>query len=175
METREDAVLDLLTNLLSVGRNSRLYRSMVYRDQVAQSVIAYQHGMEQAGVTAIVATAQKGSSLSRIEDSIFTEIEKIADEGPTAREFEAALNTAEMGMMEGRISALQKANGLATYLTLTGDPTRFNASLGRFAGISPEELRERARLLLETPRAVLSIVSHGRADVAAAGSEVLDT
>jgi zinc protease len=171
METHDDAVLDLLTNHLVVGKNSRLYRTLVYRDQIAQSVSGYQHGMEMAGETIVVATAQKGTTLSTLEDAILREIEKITEEGLTPREFEAALNTAEMSQMENRISALQKANGLATYALLTGDPETINTSIGRYAGIGPQDLRNRSRQLLNDNRVVLSIVPHGRDDLAARDSE----
>ncbi len=46
--TQEDAVLDVLTDVLSAGKNSRLYRALVLEQQIAQSVIAYQHGLECA-------------------------------------------------------------------------------------------------------------------------------
>lgn len=175
METHEDAVLDLLTNLLVAGKNSRLYRTLVYRDQIAQGVSGYQHGMEKAGETVVIATAQKETALSALEEAILREIEKISREGITPREFEAALNTAEMSQMENRISALQKANGLATYAILTGDPEKFNSSMGRYAGIGPEDLRQRARQLLDDNRVVLSIVPNGRDDLAARDSEKVNT
>jgi len=171
INTRGDAVLDLLTNHLSVGRNSRLHRSLVYRDQIAQSVVAYQDGMERAGITAITATAQRGRGLKEIEDAILLELEAIARDGLSPEEFEAALNAAEMDLMQGRISALQRASGLATYATLTGDATNFNGSLRRFDGIGAEELRRCTRQLLESPRVILSVVPLESPHLAAEKSE----
>lgn len=173
INTSEDAVLDLLTNHLSVGRNSRLHRSLVYRDQIAQSVVAYQEGMEQGGMTAIIATAQRGIGLQQIEDAIVGELEAIARDGLSRQEFEAALNAAEMDLMQGRISALQRASGLATYSTLTGDAMNFNRSLARFVGITIQDLQDRARLLLEKQRVVLSIVPAENTVLAAGRSEVI--
>lgn len=173
MNSREDAVRDLLTNLLSVGRASRLYRSLVYRDRIAQSVHAYQDGMEEVGCTAIVVTAQRGVRLSLIEEALWREVEGIVHGHISTREFEAARNAAEMSLMDGRVSALQKANGLVTYFTLTGEAENFNRSLARFDDIGVQDLRETARELFSAHRVVLSVVPHGHPELAAAGSEVI--
>jgi zinc protease len=173
MNSREDAVRDLLTNLLSFGRTSRLYRSLVYHERIAQSVHAYQDGMEQVGCTAIVATAQKEVGLTLIEKAIWREVEDIVQGQISAREFEAARNAAEMSLMDGRVSALQKANGLATYFTLTGDAENFNRSLARFDDIKVDDLREAAREILSAHRVILSVVPHGHPELAAEGSEVI--
>ncbi len=173
MNTREDAVMDLLTNHLTVGRNSRLHRTLVYRDQVAQSVVAYQDGMEQAGITVVTVTAQRGIGLQQIEDAILRELEGIAREGLSQPEFEAAVNAAEMDLLQGRISALQRASGLATYFTLTGDAMNFNRSLTRFEGITREDLRRSTAKVLEQPRVVLGIVPTESPRLAAERSEVV--
>ncbi len=173
LNTREDALMDLLTNHLSVGRNSRLHRSLVYRDQIAHSVVAYQDGMEQAGITAVTATAQRGIGLQQIEDAILREMEAVAHRGLSQAEFEAAVNAAEMDQLQGRISALQRASGLATYFTLTGDATNFNRSLSRFEGITSEDLQHRTGKLLEDPHVVLSVVPTDNPRLATDRSEVI--
>jgi zinc protease len=174
MNTRDDAVLDLLTNHLAAGRNSRLHRTLVYRDQIAQSVVAYQDGMERTGCTAITVTAQRGIGLQQIEAAILREMEGIARGGLPPEEFEAAVNAAEMDMMLGRISALQRANGLASYFTLTGVAMNFNRSLTRFQGITMEDLQKQARRLLDTHHVVLSIVPSDNMHLAAENSEVVE-
>jgi zinc protease len=173
VNSREDAILDLLTNHLSVGRNSRLHRSLVYRDQIAQSVVTYQDGMEKGGITAIVATAQRGKNLKQLEEAVVRELEEIAREGLSPEEFETALNAAEMDMMQGRISSFHRANGLATYHTLTGDAMNFNSSLRKFEGITGEELQHRTRQLLNTSRVVLSVVPQESPELAAENSKEL--
>ncbi|MEK9139209.1 MAG: pitrilysin family protein, partial [Bacteroidota bacterium] len=49
MNTREDAVREVLGDILSSGKNSRLYKSLVYEKQIAQTVFAFQNGSEIAG------------------------------------------------------------------------------------------------------------------------------
>jgi zinc protease len=169
INTQDDAVCDMLTNLLSVGRNSRLYRTMVYEKQLAQSVIAYQDGMEMAGLTGIVATARPGVNLSDLEELIINELRLIASGEIAAAEFDAALCAAEVQFVESRMTAFQKANGLATYFHLTGDAENFSRHFRRFAGITPRDLQEAARKLLSSPKVTLSVIPAGQQGLAARG------
>ena len=78
-----DAELDMLASILSHGKNSRLYRSLVYEKQIAQDVEASQDSREIAGTFEIVATARPGHSLDELEEAIFQELERLRREPPT--------------------------------------------------------------------------------------------
>ncbi len=167
--TREDAVLDLLTNLLCVGRNSLLHRSLVYRDQIAQDVVAYQDGMELAGMTGIVATARPDTPLSALEENIESILGDAAGGRFTQEEFYAALTAAEVHYVESRVTAYQRANGLATHILLTGDAENYNRLFSRYAEIGPHDVQQAAARLLDSPRVTLSVVPQGKPGLAAAG------
>jgi zinc protease len=158
MGTQEDAVYDLLTNLLAVGRNSRLYREMVFERQIAQSVVTYQDGMELSGVASIVATARPGHTLQELEESIRKILQSVARGEITDAEFDAARNAAEVHYAGTRVTALQRANGLATYRTLAGDAGAFNTHFSRFARVTREDLSEAAAALASGPAVLLSVI-----------------
>ncbi len=168
--TNDDAVLDLLTTILSVGRNSRLHRSLVYRDEVAQSVTAYHDAMELAGTLVIEATAKTDRGLGHIQEAIDRELLSIAVNGVTDVEMQGALNFTEMHFENGRVTALQKANGLATYFTLTGDADNFSRHFARYSRVTAESVRQRAREMIRSPRVLLSVVPSGRRSLALPGS-----
>jgi zinc protease len=161
MNTREDALLDILTTILSVGKSSRLYRSLVYEKQIAQSVIAYQDGSEMAGMLGIEVTARPEVSLGQIEDLVRAEIESALNRGITQEELEAALNFNDVQLAYRRTTALGKANGIASYHTLTGDAQNFNRDYRRFEGMKAEEVIQAGHLLREGG-VVLSIVPSGK-------------
>ena len=161
MNTRDDAVLDIMTTILGSGKTSRLYRSLVYEKQIAQSVVAYQDGMEMAGLTGIEVTAKADVPLSDIEDGIASEIEKVLSSNVTGNELSGAINRYETDLVFRRSTALGKANALATYLTLTGDAENFNREFERYGAITPEEVRETASRYLKGPNVTLSIVPLG--------------
>ncbi|MBW2417055.1 MAG: insulinase family protein [Deltaproteobacteria bacterium] len=77
----DGAALDVASLILSAGRSSRLYRALVYEDQVA----LYAHGgymeLSDAGMFYAVAGARPGVEISRVEEGFFAEIRKIAQEG----------------------------------------------------------------------------------------------
>jgi len=175
INTDDDAVLDLLTTILSVSRNSRLHRSLVYRDEIAQSVSAYHDAMELAGTLIIEATAKPGRRLGDIQEAIDRELSSIALDGVTEDEMEGALNFTEMHFVNGRVTALQKADGLAAYYTLTGDPDSFSTHFTRFRSVSADAVRQRAREIVQTPRILLSVVPAGSRSLAVPGSHAEGT
>lgn len=167
MNTREDAVMDVLTDILAGGKNSRLYKRLVYDTQVAQSVSAYQYGMEIAGQTGIDVTAKPGQTLSKMEAVVKEELERLMKDGVTEKEIRNVINQLESGLVNSRATALGKANSLATYFTLTRDADNINKQFERYKDITPEEVVALARTVCSSPKVVLSIVPEGKADLAA--------
>jgi zinc protease len=82
--------LDLTTDVLAQGKNSRLYKRLVYEDQIATDVSAYLDSREIAGQVVIRATAQPGGDLAKVEAAIQDELAKFLKDGPTAAELERA-------------------------------------------------------------------------------------
>jgi len=80
--------LDLVSDLLSSGKTSRLYKRLVYEDQIATDVSAYIDTREIAGLFFIVATAKPGESLEKVEKAIDEELAKFIAEGPTENELQ---------------------------------------------------------------------------------------
>lgn len=172
MNTREDAVMDVLTDILSAGKNSRLYKSMVYEKQVAQSVSASQDGNEIAGQTWIEVTAKPGKSLTEMEQLIDAELARLLKDGVTEKEIQTSINNKENAFVNSRATALGKANSLATYFTLTGDANNFNTQLDRFKGITPAEVLSVAKKIYSSPKVALSAVPQGKPELAAERSNI---
>ena len=80
--------LDLASDLLALGKTSRLYKRLVYDDQIATGVKAYLDAMEIGGLFVIEATAQPGCDLAAVEEAIHEELERFLRKGPTAKELE---------------------------------------------------------------------------------------
>jgi len=167
MNTREDAVLDVLTDILSAGKNSRLYKSLVYEKQVAQSVNSYQYGMEIAGQTGIEVTAKPGKALTEMEAAVNDELSSLLRNGVTEREIQTSINNKESQLVNSRATVFGKANSLATHFTLTGDAGNINKEFGRFKDITPDEVVAVARKILSGKKVVLSIVPDGKPELAA--------
>ena len=173
--TQDEPVLDILSEILSSGKNSRLYKSLVYEKQIAQDVSSYNNGGEIAGAFAITATAKPGITLKQLEDEIYKEIEKIKLEGITKRELDRVKNDHEASF----IYRLQSVGGfggktdqLNAYNVFVGDPGYFNKDLERYKKVSEKDIKEAAaKYLKQNGKVILSVVPNGKLDLQTKGSE----
>ncbi len=171
-----DAELDLLSNILSEGKTSRLYKSLVYDKQIAQDVSAFQYSRELAGVYMIIATAKEGHTLDELQTAIDQEIEAVKQKGVTAAELEQAKNNYEANFVRQlqRIGGFgSKSDKLNEYNTRLGDPDKFQWDLNRYLLASLEGVRSMAQQYLGKDRLVLSVIP--RSDLKAESTQVVRT
>lgn len=88
MGTADSEYLELFADILANGKNSRLYERLVYKEQIASSVGAFQYGRTLAGQFMITADAKAGVELEQIEAIINEELERLINEGPTQAELQ---------------------------------------------------------------------------------------
>ncbi|MBI3765760.1 MAG: insulinase family protein [Ignavibacteriales bacterium] len=168
-----DAELDVLSNILTGGKNSRLYKRLVYDIQIAQDVSSAQESGALASKFEIVATARSGHTLTELEKVIREEIALIKNESPTTRELQRAVNGFEASFLDRleRVGGFGgKADQLNSYFTKTGNPDYFNEDLARYKALSPEDIRSVAQTYLrDDGDVVLSVVPQGKKELAAQG------
>ena len=162
-----DAELDVLAGVLAGGKNSRLYKRLVYDLQIAQDVAAYQASSALISTFTIVATARSGHTLAELEQVIRDEINKIKIKAPVAREVQRTVNQYEASFLNRLESIGGKADLLNSYYTLTGNPDYFNEDLARYKALSPEDIRSVAQTYLRDDGYVeLSVVPKGKKELA---------
>lgn len=167
INTREDAVLDVLADILSSGKNSRLYKTMVYESQAAQSVSAYQASALLGSQFGIMVNAKPGKTLTEMEEMVNTELTTLFTNGVTAKEVQTSINNREASLTNSLATVLGKANSLATHYTFTGNPNGINTEFDRYKGITPEEVLAVAKKVLGANKVVLSVVPEGKPELAA--------
>jgi zinc protease len=158
---KDDAALDLVSTLLAEGKNSRLYKRLVYDEQVASDVSAFNYSLEIAGLLGVIATARPGVPLSTLERMIDEEIRRLAKEGPTAEELERVLAGQEFDFISGleRIGGFGgKADRLAMYQTFLGTPDRFQEDYERYQSLKARDLKNAAKRYLLGPRLAVAYV-----------------
>jgi zinc protease len=152
-----DATMDVVSSVLSGGKNSRLYKRLVYDMQIAQSVEAYQASRALSSYFLIEATPRPGHTIEELQKVIDEEIARLQREGPTAHEVQRAINQTEstfFSRME-RVGGFRgKAEHQNAYYTTTGDPDWFNEDLARYRAISPSDVRAAAETVLPASRRV---------------------
>jgi zinc protease len=166
-----DAEMDVVANVMAGGKNSRLYKRLVYDLQVAQSVSAFQSSSELSSDFCIIATARSGYGLSELEAVIQEELDLLKNEGPTERELERTVNGYEASFL-GRLERIGgfggKSDALNGYFFRTGNPDYFNEDMARYRALDVTDVRAVAQTyLLDGSRVVLSIVPEGKPELAA--------
>ncbi len=152
-ETDPDAYpLELLGNILSTGRSSRLYKRLVEKEQVALEVEAFPYLLEKAGVLGVYAVGQQGVALDQLDKLITEEVEKVQAEGVTEEEYRKALNNkeAEFASSFGTMNA--RAKNLARYHFFYGDANLINTELDRYFAVKREDLQRVAKKYLTAER-----------------------
>jgi zinc protease len=172
-----DAEMDLLADLLANGKTSRLYRTLVYERRIALDVSAFQNSRELAGFFLLVATASPGRSLTEIAAVIDTELQRVADDGPSVAEMERARSQTEAHFMY-RLQTVGgfggKSDQLNAYNVFCGDPAFFATDLARYQAATADAVMGAARRYLGFDRrVVLSVVPRGQHSLALAGSELV--
>jgi zinc protease len=170
---RDEPALRILATVLGQGKTSRLYQRLVYEGQKAQNVSAFANSRELAGTFQVSVTARNGTSLSDMEHAVYEEVGKLAKDGPTAAELEAAKNGIESASVFALASTLGKAGRLNSYSTFRGKADLFNEDLARSRAVTAADVQRVAnQYLADHPKVILSTVPNGHRELAAQPMEV---
>ena len=153
---QDEAALDILSNILSAGRGSRLQSNLLYGKEMVSSVFAFNGTNEIAGAFQIQATARPGKSLDDIEKEINAEIDKIKREPPTEAEISRAKNSIESQTIFGLQTILGKAGQLTSYAGYVGKPNYFQADLDRYAKVTAADVTRVANTYLTANNLVMT-------------------
>ncbi len=152
----DEAALDILSNILSSGRGSRLQSNLIYGKEMAQNIGAGNATNEIGGTFQITATARPGKSLDDIEKEIDLEIERIKKESPTAEEIARSKNSIESQTIFGLQTVLGKGGQISNYAGYVGKPDYFQADLDRYANVTAADIQRVANTYLTANRLVMT-------------------
>ena len=128
-----------VSSVLAGGKNSRLYKRLVYDTQMAQDVSAFQQSGALGSSFMIVATARPGHTVAEMQKAIDEELERLRREPPDAREVQRAINQIEASFyrrMERVGGFGGKADQLNAYFAAGGGPDFFAEDLARYTSLS---------------------------------------
>lgn len=169
----EADLLDLVASVLSTGKTSRLYKRLVYDEQIATDVFASVWGKELGSQFMIVATAKPGGDLAQVERAIREELGKLLAEGPSKEEVERAQLTFRADFLRGieRVGGFGgKSDVLASGQVFYGDPGAYKRQWATVAEASPASLQNVAQKWLADGLFLLEV--HPFPKLAATGAGV---
>jgi len=166
MKHNDDAALSVLGEILTGSRTARLTKTLVYDKQIAASVGAGQGSSELVGQFALSVTPRPGNSLTTIEATIDSVLDRFKHEGPTADEMQRALAGLEFGFVSSLQSNLGKAETLLSGQVYFGDPGHYKREYAELKAVTAADVKRVANTYLGHGRVVLSIVPQGKIDQA---------
>lgn len=165
--TKDDAELKIAAQILAGGKSSRLYKSLVYDQQIAQDVGADQGSAALTSMFTIDATARPGHKPEEIEQALNAELEKLRAEGPTEKEIERARNGIETIMLSQveKVGGRGVANLLNEYNQYTGDPGYLAKDIERYRQVTVAGVKRAVDTYLKTQARVVVYGVPGKPDL----------
>jgi zinc protease len=139
--------LQLVADILGSGKSSRLYKRLVYDDQIATDIRVYVDDAEISSQFFVVATAKPGQGLKAVEAAVNEELDRFLKDGPTAAELDRARTQYQANFIRGveRIGGFGgKSDILATNQTYLGDASAYKDALKQVASATTGNLKDAA-------------------------------
>ncbi len=153
-------LLNLVASVLASGKTSRLYKRLVYDEQIATDVSSFVDLREIGSQFYIVATAKPGGDLAKVEQAADEELAKFLKSGPSAKELQRVKTQFKANFIRGieRIGGFGgKSDILAQNQVYGGSPDYYKTTLGRIEKATAENLAATAKRWLSDGVYVLEI------------------
>ena len=137
-------VFDILSDLLSAGRSSRLIQHLVVDRQVFGSIDAYISGSIDAGMFYVVGKLAPGITLEEVEAAVWQELEAMKTEDIAEEELEKVKNRYESEQIFSNINYLNVATNLA-FFELIGQAEDINHEVEKYRAVTAQRIKEVAQ------------------------------
>jgi zinc protease len=152
--------LDLVSSCLGDGKTSRLYKRLIYDDQIASDVSVSTDTREIGGQFYIQVTARPGHTLDEIEKEINEELARFLKDGPTPEELQRVQTQYLASFLRGieRIGGFGgKSDQLAQYAVYTGNPEAYKITLQRIHEATADNLKSAADRWLSDGKYIVEV------------------
>ena len=154
-DTEAAAHFDLASSVLVGGKNSPLYKDLVYEKQIATDVSAFYYDREIAGMFFIIADVVAGEDPAKVEKAMDDVMASFIKKGPNSK----LLNAEKTKALAGFIRGIQRIGGfggksdlLATCQTYTGNPGCYRESAAFLDAVTPVKMKATfAKWIDDTP------------------------
>jgi zinc protease len=163
--SKDDAALDILAQVIAGGKNSRLYKKLVYDLQVAQNVSAFQDGGRLDGKFQIDVTPKPGQKVADIDKLVEAEITNVINNGITLRELQREQNSYKARFLNRLSSVFGKADRLNYYNYIVGNPDYVQQDAARYDHVTSADVQRVARTYLGRPKIILTVVPEGKKEM----------
>ncbi len=143
--TKDAYAVDMLAQILSQGKSSRMQKSIVDEQQKALFVGAFPFPTEDPGMSLMIGITNMGVSENDLEAAIDKEVEKLQTELITEEEFQKLRNQIENDMISQNSKIEGIAESLANYSVYYGDANLINTEIDRYMKVTREDIMAAAK------------------------------
>ena len=149
--------LRVAESILSGGESSRLYQSLVYRQQIAQEAFAQADLREDPGLFVIGAILASEKQPADAEKALLSELKRMQDEAVNQAELDKAKSQLLTNLLRERETNNGKADALGRAAVLMGDPKRVNTDVAKLQAVSIADVqRVMKKYFSDTNRVVIT-------------------
>ncbi len=139
--------IDIISDILSRGNSSRLYKTLIKDKQLFTDLNAYVHGDFDKGLFVISGKISDGVAIEDAEKGIIDELEKIKTELVADDELQKCKNKIESTVVFSETDVLTKATNLAIS-ELLGDADLINQEIEKYANVTAQKIKLQANIVL---------------------------
>ena len=170
--TKDSYALNFLSDLLSYGKKSSMYKVVEKEKNLSSSYYAYNNSEQLAGAFNLKVTANSGVDLDSVEAAINESFRLFEKEGFTEADVERIRAGLETSFYNGISSILGKSNQLASYNILVGNPGFIEQDIENIKSVTKEDiLRVYNTYIKGKPYVMTSFVPKGQLELITENSE----
>lgn len=144
--------LKVLDAILSGGKSSRLYNSLVYEQQIAVEAFSMADLPQQPGLFAVGAILASGQTVDAGEAALLGEVARLRAAPPTQAELDEARNELIAAALRERETVDGRAFALGYAWATQGDPAKANRELAELAAVTAADVQRVAQTYLAEDR-----------------------
>jgi predicted Zn-dependent peptidase len=162
-ETRSNEyfTMDLLNDILSDGKSSRLYRSLIDEKQLAVVVRSSYPLAFDPNLLYIYAVCSKDVPANKLENAILKEIDQIIEEGITEKELQKVKNNKLIDFYRSMETINGKANTIGTYELYFGDYKKLFSAPNDYKRVTTNDIQLIAAKYLKKSNRTIGILKKG--------------
>ncbi|HEY8003699.1 MAG TPA: insulinase family protein, partial [Phenylobacterium sp.] len=141
--------LKVLDAILSAGKSSRLYDSLVYDKQIAAQIYSNADLPAQPGSFVVGAVMASGHTIAEGEAALLAEVKRLREAPPTAAELSEAKNQLVTGKLRERETIDGRGFALGYALRIDGDPAKANTELADLQAVTAADVERVAKKYLD--------------------------
>lgn len=150
--------LVIASSILSEGRSSRIYRSLVYDKQLAVEADATGNFTEHPNLFFATIILNQGKSMDAAEKALNGELARLTTEAVTDKELEKAKNKMRAEYAFARQSVQDKAQALGHAAVIHGDTATVNKEYDLFMNVTKEDIMRVAKMYFRPENRTVLIV-----------------